>query len=264
MADRPRIRLERHHDDKVALLVIDRPEVHNALDRPAMEAFARAVDDLGRDGKLMAVVVTGAGEKAFVAGGDLKDLGAVTTHLGALALADLMGDALERLSALPVPVLAAVNGHAYGGGCDVALACDYRIVDEGAHFAFKAVRLGVMDGWGGTTRLVRLVGRSHALRLLLTGEEIGAAAAAEYGLADEVVPAGTARTRALALAAELAAGAPLAVRATKEALARVEDLGFHDALALEKRLFAETWASEDHGEALAALREGRDPDWKGR
>ena len=262
--DRPRIRVERRHQGKVALVVVDRPEVHNALDLAAMDQLAAAVAGLGRDGDLLAVVVTGAGEKAFVSGGDLKDLHGVREHAAALRMAETMGGALAGLSALPVPVIAAVNGHAFGGGCELAVACDYRIAGDHVRFGFRAVKFGVMGGWGGTTRLLRIIGRSRALKLLVTGEDLDAATALDIGLVDEVVPQGAVLERALAFASEIAAGSPLAVRATKEALHAAEDLDFDDARALEAERFAETWVSEDHAEALAAFRAGRPPKWRGR
>lgn len=264
MTERPRIRVERHEDGKVAVLVVDRPEVRNALDRAAMDELAAAVGALERDGDLMAVVVTGAGEAAFVSGGDLEDLKGVTGVQAALSMAEKMSTTLTRLAALPVPVIAALDGHAFGGGCEVALACDYRIAAEQVRFGFRAVKLGVMSGWGGTGRLLHIVGRSKAMRLLVTGEDIEAPLALEIGLVDEVVPKGGARTRALALAAEMAAASPLSVRATKEALHRADDLGMDEVRELEARRFSETWASEDHAEALEAFFAGRTPHWRGR
>jgi enoyl-CoA hydratase len=260
----PRILLERHQGGRIAVVTVNRPEVRNALDLAAIDELGRAVEALAADPDLLAVVLTGAGEAAFIAGGDLQDLHSVDDLAKARRLSRSMGETLSRLAALEVPVIAAVRGFAFGGGCEVMVSCDYRVAGEGARIGFRQVSFGVMGGWGGTARLVRQVGRARALRLLLAGETVDGAEAHRIGLVEEVVPDGEVQGRALALAEQMASGAPLAVRATKRMVHLAEEMDHESALALEAELFASTWMSEDHREALDAFFAGRAPAWKGR
>jgi len=169
-----------------------------------------------------------------------------------------------RLRALPVAVLGAINGDCLGGGCEVALACDIRIVSDRAHFGFKQVNLGITPAWGGRRRMVRLVGRARALSLLLTGELIDAAEAVRVGLADQVVASDQVLVATEQLARTIAANPRMAVRAIKRMVN--EDIAADDerARAFEADLFAQTWISEDHQEALDARKERREPRFKGR
>jgi enoyl-CoA hydratase len=249
--------------DGVATLVINRPQVHNAVSLDTMSELERALTWLEGDGNIAAVILTGAGERSFVSGGDLKDFAQITTHEAAVAMSRRMQIITGRLQALPALVIGAINGDCLGGGCEVALACDIRIVSDRAHFGFKQVNLGITPAWGGRRRLVRLVGRARALILLLTGESIDAAEALRIGLADRVVPSGTAIESAAALAREVARNPRLAVRAIKQMVHEDDRTDSSEARELEADRFARTWISEDHQEALEARRERRQPRFKG-
>lgn len=259
MADAETVRLSR--EGGVVLLTIDRPEVKNALDLETIEALSEIVEGLARDPGVRAVVLTGAGG-AFISGGDLKDFLRLDAPQAGKQMARRMQSVLARLEALEVPVIAAMEGVALGGGAEVSLACDMRIASESARLAFKQVSLGIMVGWGGGQRLLRLVGRSRALRLLLTGAFLTAEQALKIGLVDEVVPPGEAVGAALGLAREIAAQPTRAVRATKRALHHGAELGRAEAAAFEAECFATLWGSPDHREAVAALMEKRAPSFR--
>jgi enoyl-CoA hydratase len=257
---RERLRVDR--EDGVAVVTLDRPEVKNALDLETIEAFSTVVDELARDSALRAVVVTGSGG-TFISGGDLKDFLRLEDGESGKRMARRMQSVLARLEALEVPVIAAIEGLALGGGAEVALACDIRIASQSARIAFKQVSLGIMVGWGGGQRLLRLVGRSRALKLLLTGVTLTAGEAVGIGLVDEVVPAGEVLAAALRLAREIASQPPAAVRATKRALHYGAEMSRAEAAAFEAECFATLWGSPDHREAVAALMEKRAPVFRG-
>ena len=250
--------------DGVGMITIDRPEVHNAIGLPTMAELERVLDWVESSSEVAAIVMTAAGHRTFVAGGDLKAFEQLTTHEAAAAMSRQMQRLMGRLAGLPVPVIGAINGDSLGGGCEVALACDIRIVSETAHFGFKQVTIGITPAWGGRRRLVRLIGRARALRLLLTGELIDAAEALRIGLADRVVAPAEVIPAALELAAQIARNPRLAVRAIKRAVDECEHLEGERAIAFEADLFARTWMTEDHWEALAARKEGRAPNFRGR
>lgn len=249
-------------EGSVAILTVDRPEVKNALDLRTIEALSEIVERLARDSALRAVVLTGSGG-VFISGGDVKDFLRLDDPQSGKRMARRMQSVLARLEALEVPVIAAMEGVALGGGAEFALACDIRIVSESARIAFKQVSLGIMVGWGGGQRLLRLVGRSRALRLLLTGVTLTAEEALRIGLVDEVVPAGHALQAALSLANQIAAQPAAAVRATKRALHYGAEMSRSEAAAFEAECFATLWGSPDHREAVAALMEKRTPSFKG-
>lgn len=234
----------------VARLVVDRPEARNALDPATMEHLAEAVDRLARAADVRAVVLAGGGGR-FLSGGDLKALKALRAPEPAAAMARTMQRALAALAALPVPVIAAIDRYAYGGGAEVALACDLRVATHDAVICFRHGDFGVTTAWSGARRLEALVGRSRALRLLWTSAEVSAGAAKAMGLVDLVAPAGqTASDAAMALAQDLATRAPAMIAGTKRLLAPAADA---DRDALEARLFGETWASADHWAAVDAF-----------
>jgi len=250
--------------DGVGVITIDRPEVHNAIGLPTMAELERVLDWIESSSEVAAIVLTAGGHRTFVAGGDLKAFEALTTHEAAAAMSRQMQRLMGRLAGLPVPVIGAINGDSLGGGCEVALACDIRIVSETAHFGFKQVTIGITPAWGGRRRLVRLIGRARALTLLLTGELIDAAEALRIGLADRVVAPAEVVAAALELAGQIARNPRLAVRAIKRAVDEGEHLEGEQAVAFEADLFARTWMTEDHWEALAARKEGRAPNFRGR
>jgi enoyl-CoA hydratase len=250
--------------DLVGLITIDRPAVHNAISLATMVELDHVLSWLETKSTVGAVVLTGAGERTFVSGGDLKDFAQLETHEAAAAMSQRMQSLMARFEMLPIPVIGAINGDCLGGGCEVALAADIRVVSDGSHFGFKQVALGITPAWGGRRRLVRLVGRAKALMLLLSGELLDAHAAERIGLADKVVPRGHALAAAFELAQQIAANPPKAVRAIKHAVNYDSATSGAESIAFEADLFAETWISKDHQEALAARQEKRLPKFIGR
>jgi len=246
----------------IATLIVDRPAVRNALDRESMQALRDVVARLEGAPDLRAVVVTGAGG-TFISGGDLRDLHDDTTEAAGLEQHDLMADILDRLAALPVPVIAAVEGAARGGGCEVALACDLRILAEDATLAFAQVNMAVTPGWGGAERLFRLVGYSRAMDLLVTGRVVGGEEAVVLGLANYLCPSDRALHMAHMLAEGLADGPTKAVLGIKSVLHGYLIEPAEVARARERATFGRLWASADHAEASVAFREKREPEFSG-
>jgi len=249
--------------DRVATITINRPNVRNAISLATMAELESVVTDLETDGEVMAVILTGSGEKAFVAGGDLKEFRSLRTVHDGRKMSLRMGNILQRLHHLEVPVIAAINGDAYGGGCETALACDLRLAAPHARLGFRQIVFGVTPGWGGGQRLMRLVGQSKALELLLTGATLTADEALAIGLIDRVVAEGNVLDAAHQLANQIAGRAPLAVRYIKRALARGADMPLDAAIAFEAELFSVTWGSEDHWEAEQAFWNKKAPQFKG-
>jgi len=248
----------------VLTVLVDRPDSRNAIDLATMDELEELVDVLEKDHETLAVVLGGAGTDSFVAGGDLKEFRTLTGRRAGLEMALKMHRVLNRLEALEIPSIAAVEGDAYGGGCEVALACDLRVCSWTASFCFRQAVLGIMPGWGGATRLTRAVGRSRALRILLTAATVGAEESYRIGLVDEIAEESHALSDAQALGRKISGWAPGSVRAIKRCVHRARDAAVHDALAYEAEQFATTWGSEDHEEGLSAFLEGRDPEWKDR
>jgi enoyl-CoA hydratase len=236
-------------DEGAAVIQVERPEVRNALDWPAMEAFASSVERAYREPGLPALIVTGT-NTAFIAGGDLKAHAASVSVNDGARLSRIMGDALSRLEALPCPTIAAIEGPARGGGAEVALACDLRIMTTNADIGFVQVNLGLTPGWGGGRRLLRLIGYSRSLEFLTLGSVLSAEEALEYGVANRVVPAGTAFSEALRLATEIGEKQIGAVQAIKRLLRVNEDFPIGYAQAFEHNEFPSLWASEAHIRAV--------------
>ena len=247
----------------VAVITLNRPQVLNALNGAVLEELAAAVDAYGADEAVRAVVLTGAGPKAFAAGADIGELAKLSEAEGR-AYAERGQRLFRRIETLGKPVIAAVNGFALGGGCELAMACTVRVASESAKLGQPEVKLGVIAGFGGTQRLPRLVGRGAALKLLLTGAVIPAAEALRIGLVDEVVPAAELMARAEALANEIAGVAPVAVRLTLEAVDRGLDLTLDAGLEWEALLFGKSCATEDKAEGTAAFLAKRAAEWRGR
>ncbi len=242
--------------DGVGLLTINRPAVHNAIGLTTMPELARVLDRL-ESSTLSVLVLTGAGDKTFVSGGDLKELEQLTTHQAAASMSRQMQRLMARLSDLPMPVIGAINGDSFGGGCEVALACDIRIAGSRARFAFKQVTIGITPAWGGRSRLVELVGRSVALRLMVTGEVIDASEAMRIGLVDQVVDPVAVLDSAMELARQIAANPNEAVRAIKHQVKNGRGLVGEGAIEFEADSFAHTWVSDDHLKAVAAWKQRR-------
>jgi enoyl-CoA hydratase len=246
----------------IVVWTIDRPGAKNALDHAAIGALANAIDDASRDTSVRAAVLTGAGD-VFVSGGDLRELRDKTSPEQAERFSELGYHLCRAIGELPFPVIAALPGPAIGGGAELAVACDMRVADVRATIAFRQVRMGVTTAWGTVPRLLALVGAGVASRLLYTACAIGAAEAKACGLVDDVTENGSARTTALAWAAEIADGSPRAIAQMKHLL-REATTPARDVRALEKRAFIDTWTGADHLDAVEAYFERRRPRWENR
>ena len=252
-------------DDRngVRWITVNRPAKLNALNRATVAELAAAVADAGADGAVRAVVVTGAGEKAFVAGADIAEF--VGLEPGAAEQLARAGQAaFDAIAGLRKPAIAAVNGFALGGGCELALACHLRVASTGARFGQPEVKLGLIPGYGGTQRLPRVVGRARALELLLTGGMVDAQTALGWGLVNRVVEPAELVSAAQRLAEEIAAVSPVAASRCLEAVAAGADLTLREGLDAEAALFGSCFASEDMREGTRAFLEKRPPRFPGR
>jgi enoyl-CoA hydratase len=247
--------------DGVALLTIDRPDVLNALDTATMRELVETLERLDGDESCRAIVITGAGERAFAAGADIKEMAEATPV--SLTLANSFAR-WERIRRVRKPLIAAVRGFALGGGCELAMACDMIVAGDDAVFGQPEIRIGVMPGAGGTQRLTRAIGKARAMELILTGETIPAREALALGLVTRVVAREETVPEALRLAARIAEMPPLAVMAAKEAVNRAYELSLEAGLEFERRNFFLLFASEDQKEGMRAFTEKRPPRWKGR
>ncbi|SFY19578.1 enoyl-CoA hydratase [Azotobacter vinelandii] len=244
----------------VALIRLNRPKARNALNQEVRAALAEHFTELGHDPEVRCVVLTGS-EQIFAAGADLRDL-------AERSAVDMLLRSSHRLwqaiAACPKPVIAAVNGLALGGGCELAMHADIIVAGEDAAFGQPEVRVGIMPGAGGTQRLTRAVGKFQAMKMLLTGQPVSAREALAMGLASEIVSNGEVLARALALASEISALPPLAVMQIKEVLLAGQDASLDSALALERKAFQLLFASEDQKEGMRAFLDKRQPTYQGR
>ena len=247
----------------VALVTINRPAVLNALNAQTLDDLRRAVLEVRRDEEVRAVIITGAGEKAFVAGADISELARQHPASGR-DMATRGQHVFDLLEHMGKPVIAAINGFALGGGCELAMACTFRIAADTARLGQPEVNLGIIPGYAGTQRLARLVGRDRAMELVLTGRHVTAADALAMGLVTRVVPAATLMDEAMALATELASKPPLAVRYAMDAINRGVDMPFAQGCAYEATLFGLATATEDMREGTRAFLEKRKPTFVGR
>jgi enoyl-CoA hydratase len=255
--------LQIDRDGAVAVITLDRPAALNALNRQLLTELSAALAQLGAADDVRVVVVTGAGDRAFVAGADISEIAALDAE-AARRFAEA-GQALFRaLETLGKPSIAAINGFALGGGCELAMACTLRIAAEHAQLGQPEIDLGTLPGFGGTQRLVRLVGRGRALAMLLSGQRVGAAEAERIGLVNKVVPAAVLRAEATEMARSLAAKPQAAVRYILKAVHEGADLTLEAALALEASLFGLAAATADMKEGTAAFLEKRKPTFGGR
>jgi enoyl-CoA hydratase len=245
----------------VAIVVLDRPEVLNALNFALIEALTDALEILDREPMCRAIVITGAGDRAFAAGADIDELAVQTPT--SLTLDDHF-HRWERIKRIRKPLIAAVRGFALGGGCELAMTCDMIVAGEDAQFGQPEIKLGVMPGAGGTQRLTRAVGKARAMELVLTGRMLGAREAEGSGLVTTVVPSEATVPAALDLAARIAAMPPVAVLAAKAAVNRAEELSLEAGLEFERRSFYLLFDTEDQKEGMAAFGDKRKPAWRGR
>lgn len=247
----------------VAVLTINRPKALNALNSDTLKELSTALDELGRDSSVKAVIVTGSGEKAFIAGADISQMKDFNAMEGR-RFAQLGHATFRKIELLPQPVIAAINGFALGGGCELAMACDIRIAGENAKFGQPEVTLGLTAGFGGTQRLPRLVGTGLASELLFSGDMIDASEAYRIGLVNKVYPLDTLMEEALKLARRIAGRAPVAVQLSKSAIQRGINLDLDSAQAYEAEVFGLTFSTEDQTEGCSAFVEKRKPDFKGK
>src|SRR3984893_7690222 len=249
--------------NSIAYVTVNRPKVLNALNMATMEELRAAFHEIKNDAAVRVVILTGAGEKAFIAGADIGELakhdavsGKEYTHRGQ--------SVLNLIENLGKPVIACINGFALGGGCEIAMACTMRLASENAKLGQREVKLGIIPGYGGSQRLPRLVGKGLAMQMVLAGEMITAQEAHRIGLVNEVVPAGELIPRAGGVAGEDDAHAPLAVQYTMEAVNKGMEMTLSEGLYLEAVLFGAACATEDKKEGTAAFLEKRQPQFKGK
>ncbi|HYR90275.1 MAG TPA: enoyl-CoA hydratase-related protein [Terriglobia bacterium] len=249
--------------DDIAFITVNRPSVRNALNDETMRELRTAFEQAKEDNEVRVAILTGAGDKAFVAGADINVLAKQTPITGAQHAASGQ-NLLSFIENLGKPVIAALNGYTLGGGCELAMACTLRIASETAMLGQPEVKLGIIAGNGGTQRLPRLVGKGRALQLLLTGELIPAQEAFRIGLVNLVVPQAQLMDAAVALAKKIIPNAPLAIRYTLEAVNRGLEMTQEEGLALEASLAGLSFASEDMKEGVRAFLEKRPANFKGR
>jgi enoyl-CoA hydratase/carnithine racemase len=247
----------------IAYVTVNRPKVLNALNTPTWTDLRTAFEDAKADASVHGVILTGAGDKAFIAGADISELAHVDAY-DAEESSRFGQGVLDLIENLSKPVIAAINGFALGGGCETAMACTMRIAAEHAKFGQPEVKLGLLPGGGGTQRLPRLVGKGRALQLILTGEMISAQEAYRIGLVNEVVPAASLIERAETILKQIAANAPIAVKFSLEAANKGLETSQSEGLALEASYFGICAATEDKKEGTSAFLEKRAPQFHGR
>jgi enoyl-CoA hydratase len=249
--------------DGLLIVTIDRPKVLNALNAQTVDEIGRVFAELRDDDSVRAVILTGAGEKAFVAGADINELAKMTPITGK-ATAERGQRVFLSIERCPKPVIGAINGFALGGGCELALACHIRIASENAQLGLPEVTLGIIPGYGGTQRMARLLGKGKALELILTADRIKAAEAERIGLVNRVVPADQLMATAEEMARKMMARGPLAVSAAIEAVMSGSEMPFAEGQFLEATLFGLLASSEDMKEGMQAFLEKRQAEFKNR
>ena len=251
--------VERH--DAVTLIRLNRPQAMNALNDQLMDALTAALDETEADDSVRCTVITGS-ERAFAAGADIKEM--MSKDYVQAYREDFITRNWERVTRCRKPVIAAVSGYALGGGCELAMMCDFIIAGDNAKFGQPEITLGVSPGAGGTQRLTRFIGKSKAMDMILTGRMMDAAEAESSGLVSRVVPAATLVDEALAAAAKIAALSPISVMLTKEMVNAAYETTLYEGVKLERRLFHSMFALADQKEGMAAFSEKRKAEFKGR
>lgn len=247
----------------IGYIILNRPKVMNALDRRTVEELNAAFHAAKEDATVKGIILTGTGEKAFIAGADIAELSAIEGKQAG-EFSEKGQEVLLFIETLGKPVIAAVNGFALGGGCETAMACTIRIAAENARFGQPEVRLGIIPGYGGTQRLPRLVGKGRALQLILTGDLIDAQEAHRIGLVNEVVPATDLISRCEAILMQIIANAPLAIRYSIDAVNEGLDTDLSSGLKLEAKYFALAAGTEDRKEGTSAFVQKRAPQFQGK
>jgi enoyl-CoA hydratase len=249
--------------DNVALVRLNRPEKLNALTRDALAELGETFRRIEHERNVRAVILTGVGERAFSAGTDIGELAEMGAEEG-LRVAERGQEVCDRIESCGVPVIAAVNGVAAGGGCEIALACHIRIASKNARFSLPEIKLGIISGYGGTQRLARATGSGRALEMMLTGAQVSADEALRIGLVNRVVASNDLLSEAETLAREIASLAPLAIRACLEAVTRGLSMPLEKGLELEAELFSRLFATDDRREGTRAFLEKRAPKFMGQ
>ncbi|MCB1763948.1 MAG: enoyl-CoA hydratase/isomerase family protein [Gammaproteobacteria bacterium] len=240
----------------IFLLTINRPEVYNALNQATVADIKNARDQVEKNPDARVLLVTGAGSKAFVAGADIKEM----HNMSGIQGRDFSLEGLRvfrSLETLPIPVIAVVNGYCLGGGCELAMSCDWIIASENAYFGQPEVNLGITPGFGGTQRLPRLIGRGRTMELTMTGRQISAEEAKEWGLVNHVYAQGELMQKALETARNIVKKGPVALELTKDTILRGQDMDLDNACALESKAFGLSFSTDDQKEGMAAFLEKR-------
>ena len=252
----------REQEGRVAILTINRPDKLNALNHEVRDEMLAHLTAIETDDSVGVVVVTGAGEKSFIAGADIGEFEGRSPLDQRHAMRSPR--VFDVMAAYPKPVIAMINGFCLGGGCELAMSCDLRVSSEKARFGQPEINLGLIPGGGGTQRMSRLVGLGHTMRLVLSGELIGAAEAKEIGLVEMVVPAEELREKTIELAAKIASKSPLTLSIAKQAVRAGEQLPIEDGIKYERDLFCLAFSTEDKKEGVEAFLQKRPAEWKGR
>lgn len=247
---------------KIATITFNRPEVHNAFNREMERGLERTLDQIESDSDIRALILTGAGEKSFLSGSDIKELSKRTTLTG-IEVSSKRQSLLNRIGELPIPSIAAINGYAFGIGCEIALACTFRFASRKAKLGQLEINLGIIPGAGGTQRLPRLIGKSKALELILTGKIVDAEEAFNIGLVDKVFNHESLMEECIKFADTIAEKSPVAIRYALWAVNRGMELELDSALRLESLCLGACFSSEDSKEGLRAFLEKRKPQFKG-
>jgi enoyl-CoA hydratase len=249
--------------DGILVVTVDRPKVLNALNEQTVNELERVFAEARADESVRCVILTGGGEKAFIAGADINELSKMTPLTGR-DVARRGQAVLSSIERMPKPVIAAINGFALGGGCEIALACHIRIASEKAQLGLPEVTLGIIPGYGGTQRMARLLGKGKALELILTGDKVTASEAERIGLVNKVVPADQLMAAAEEMGRRIAQRGPLAVRAAIDAVMSGSDMGFEEGQVLEAALFGLLASTEDMKEGMSAFLEKRQASFRNR
>jgi enoyl-CoA hydratase len=249
--------------DGILIITVDRPKLLNALNAQTVAEIGQAFEAAREDESVKCIILTGGGEKAFVAGADINELAQMTPITGK-AVAEKGQRVFRAIERFPKPVIAAVNGFALGGGCELALACHIRIASDKAQLGLPEVTLGIIPGYGGTQRMARLLGKGKALEMILTGDRIKADEAERIGLVNKVVPADQLMSAAEEMARTIAKRGPLAVRCAIEAVMSGSEMPFDEGQFLESTLFGLLASTEDMKEGMGAFLEKRQPEFKGK